>query len=460
MQHRAWCSLIATEDSSETHPPSCAVGFTTGVPATLSGFFAADRGTQTLFELAWEQLTQEFLPLEVCIEQLPSEVRVRQDRILEFAYRPIPEGDQQMGSMLVVVSDVTVERENAKAELRQRQLMTIFEIVGRDPQGVQEFLSESEAMINELIRGVSGQEVDRRLVHTLKANTAMYGLEEISSLCHKLECGLIETSCELQPSQRMELAESWLKARLDIERFMRQGGGIVRVPREDYERLLVEMEAANDPFLESLSLWTLESDQVRLERIAQQAQQLARRLGKAPVKVELECEGVYYPNVAWPSFFSALVHVVRNAVDHGLETQQERIAAGKTEARIFLRSIVASNNEYILEVEDDGRGIDWRAIQEKADAHDLPSETPLDLREALFCEGLSTREEASQVSGRGVGMGAVREACNEMGATIEVESTLGKGTCWRFRFPITSVRRANRQPPSRLPTLETEDESS
>ncbi|MEL6110402.1 MAG: ATP-binding protein, partial [Planctomycetota bacterium] len=425
------------------YPPILKRWFPGGVPSDLPGFFESDSESQQMFQIGWEQVLDGFLPLEVCVEQLPGEVQVNQNRILDFSYRPILDEDRQMRSMLVVVSDVTLERANAKAEIRQRQLMTVFENVSKDPVGIHEFLCESEQIIEEILRGVSGPEVDRRLVHTLKGNTALYGLEEISVLCHELERDLAEEDRELQQPERMRLAEEWLRARLDIERFVKQGSTAIRVPVEVYQRLLAEMRAAGDDFAEDLSLWTLESDRSRLDRIAEQLVQLAERLGKSPVQVQVETDGVYFPDI-WRGFFAALVHVIRNAVDHGLENADERRAAGKSQALLTLRSRVSDSGEFVLEVSDDGRGIDWTAIRAKAAECGLPCQTERDLTDALFSDGFSMRQVTTPVSGRGVGLPAVRAACEELGGRIEVESKPGQGTRWRFVFPGTLIRRSPR----------------
>jgi two-component system, chemotaxis family, sensor kinase CheA len=135
-----------------------------------------------------------------------------------------------------------------------------------------------------------------------------------------------------------------------------------------------------------------------------------------------------------------LLHLVRNAVCHGVETPQERIAAGKPlEATITLRASTIGEAA-IIEVTDDGRGIDERQVVERARAAGLTVADHLDatqLLELICRPGFSTRDEADRGAGRGVGMTAVKSAVAEMGGELTVHSKLGKGTTFTLRLPLT-----------------------
>jgi two-component system, chemotaxis family, sensor kinase CheA len=133
------------------------------------------------------------------------------------------------------------------------------------------------------------------------------------------------------------------------------------------------------------------------------------------------------------------VHVVRNAVDHGLETQAEREAAGKA-ARPKLRfSTAVVHRKLVVEVEDFGRGVDWQAVKRAAEKMGLPSATEEDLVRAMFSSGITTSAEVTTVSGRGVGLCAVRQQVNDLGGHIAIISKPGQGTCFRFTFSLPDV---------------------
>src|SRR5262249_3550758 len=138
--------------------------------------------------------------------------------------------------------------------------------------------------------------------------------------------------------------------------------------------------------------------------------------------------------------WASLVHVVRNAVDHGIETKDERLGQGKSpEGHLVLRALHTSR-ELRVEIEDDGRGIDWVKVAELASRRGLLHETRADLIGAILADGFSTKSEVTATSGRGVGMSAIHQQVMDLGGTLSVRSEPEHGTCWLFQLPLSSVR--------------------
>ncbi len=144
----------------------------------------------------------------------------------------------------------------------------------------------------------------------------------------------------------------------------------------------------------------------------------------------------------------ALIHLVRNAVDHGLEDGAARRAAGKPERGLLVLAASRSGGEFVLEVRDDGRGLDHERLKAAAarlglhDRDELERMGEAQLRLLAFRAGLSTRERVTEVSGRGIGLSAVRERVVRMGGRVEVETVPSKGTTFRLAVPVslTSMR--------------------
>jgi two-component system chemotaxis sensor kinase CheA len=125
---------------------------------------------------------------------------------------------------------------------------------------------------------------------------------------------------------------------------------------------------------------------------------------------------------------------VRNAVDHGLEDSDSRVKAGKPPAGRIAFGARRRDGQLTFWIEDDGRGIDWNAVKVRAAALGRAHDTRAALVEALFVDGVSTRDKVNAVSGRGVGLAALRQAVRALNGVIDVESAAGKGTVLRFTF--------------------------
>lgn len=138
-----------------------------------------------------------------------------------------------------------------------------------------------------------------------------------------------------------------------------------------------------------------------------------------------------------------LVHLIRNALDHGIETKEERIAKGKPPVGTLILSARHEGNNVVIEVEDDGRGLDREKILKKAierglvdevKASGLPDEK---VYEFLFMPGFSTKEQVSELSGRGVGMDVVKNTVESLNGTVHIESKKGLGTKVIIKLPLT-----------------------
>jgi two-component system, chemotaxis family, sensor kinase CheA len=177
-----------------------------------------------------------------------------------------------------------------------------------------------------------------------------------------------------------------------------------------------------------------------LERLPRVAFDLGRELGKR-VRVELLGEEVEVDRAVLDHLDDSLLHLVRNAIDHGLESESERIAAGKDPVGLLRLGASRVAGRLHLRIDEDGRGIDVEKVRRRAIergllveavAEDLPAER---IRELIFEPGLSTKEEVSDVSGRGVGLDVVKRQVEALGGAITVESQPGKGTTFLLDLP-------------------------
>lgn len=175
-------------------------------------------------------------------------------------------------------------------------------------------------------------------------------------------------------------------------------------------------------------------------RLPRMIHDLTNKLGKQ-VELTMVGEQTELDKTVLESIGDPLVHLVRNAVDHGIEDPADRIAAGKDEVGSVELHAYHEAGNIVIEIRDDGRGIDTAKVLAKAKdkglvAPDqiLPDGSVYDL---LFHPGLSTADQVSDVSGRGVGMDVVRRNIQSLGGNVEVDSKLGEGSVFTIRLPLT-----------------------
>jgi HAMP domain-containing protein/HPt (histidine-containing phosphotransfer) domain-containing protein len=410
------------------------------------------RAFAVALRLGWAQMQDGFLPLEVCIMQLPERL-TNGTRTWSFRYLPFFK-ESEMEGVLVVVADVTEQLAREREDAEQTELVQGFKKLMVDRSGFTNFLREAGDMVEEITsRGAdSDLALLKRTLHTLKGSSGMMGLTVVARLCHTLEDQIAEVGM-MQESTVRDLASRWSAIGDHVARFVGTGGQrVIEIPESEYTALVSRLSRneRQEEVLHQVLSWQLEPASRSLVRLADQAKALSRRLGKGELDVEVMGAGVRLDPDVWGLFFSELSHVVRNAVDHGFESADERREQGKPVRHTLLLRAEIVNDTLTFEVTDDGRGIDWTAIKERARARGLPHATPAELLAALCTDGLTTRDGVTETSGRGVGMAAFRRRVETLRGRLEVRSSPGVGTSWfaRFAWPPEGATRGSLPSPS------------
>ncbi|MBX3158495.1 MAG: HAMP domain-containing protein [Deltaproteobacteria bacterium] len=379
------------------------------------------------FALQWEALREELLPVELCIAQLPSTLEVGA-RAFDLAYAPLVDGDGRT-RVLVVITDVTARRAREAAERDERELSALIGRLLASRAGFLAFREEARQLVAQIARG-HGDASYRRAVHTLKGIAGFEGLGSIAAACHRLEDALAEGDEVGARAHRNTILERWEHVASKLEALAMLERGHVEVCAGDLARIeaAIARGAPHRELAELVGSWRHERATTRLERFADDARALALRLGK-DVTVAVEAsDDLRLPGERFAPFWGAFTHLVRNAVDHGVEVPAARTAHGKAaQAHLVLRARRAGD-QIAIEISDDGGGIDWARVAAAAEKQGLPAATHDELVAGLFHDGVTTREAVSATSGRGVGMAAVREACEATGGRIAIASERDRGT--------------------------------
>ena len=175
-------------------------------------------------------------------------------------------------------------------------------------------------------------------------------------------------------------------------------------------------------------------------RFPRMIRDLSAKIGK---KVDLQISGeqTELDKTVMEKIGDPLVHLVRNAIDHGIESVEERIAAGKSETGTIKLDAYHKGGNIVIEIVDDGKGIDAAVIAQKAIEKGVITDTvgmsESQIYELIFEPGFSTAATVSDISGRGVGMDVVRRNIKALGGRIDIESTKGSGSVFRVHLPLT-----------------------
>lgn len=175
-------------------------------------------------------------------------------------------------------------------------------------------------------------------------------------------------------------------------------------------------------------------------RLAQVIRRYSRETGKQ-IELTLYGEDTEIDKFLAEEIVDPLMHIVRNAIDHGIEAAEERKKAGKRETGMIILKAFQRGNHVVIEARDDGAGIDIEKVKKKASEKGIlvPDAElhPREILDFIFMPGFSTKASVSEMSGRGVGMDVVKEKLSGLGGFVDVETEKGKGTTFILTVPIT-----------------------
>lgn len=380
------------------------------------------------YELAYSHLFEDILPEEVSIGQLQTRFALPSGRVLRVEPRVIRDQAGSVARVLMTVSDISALEAARRESDVHRVLVTIL----RAKTAFRGFLRECKHLLEEAAAALNedDQEAARRALHTIKGNAASYDLSDLVRHIHAQE-------------EKAEISRGSIEGTHAVLRgFLETHFPVLEIDYDETDsekydisdaqvERLKSLVSRDDRAAPSLRRWTAELAQKPARELVGPLEEFVGRLAarlQKQVRFEFIGGDTLVDGETLRPAFRLLTHLIRNSLDHGIEAAEAR-GDKPVEGRLSV-CVESLADDYAVTVTDDGRGIDGELLVRKAVAAGRVSpeqarSLSVEEKQALcFLDGLSSTAQATDVSGRGVGMSAVKEEIERADGLIELTSQL------------------------------------
>lgn len=402
----------------------------------------------------------------VYLSLLPNEAKFL-ERTVNLEYKTIIRSTKTTDdiTMMIILTDIT-EKRNLQQQMEDEKnvLRMVVSAVGnyrdfkyliddyRDFCNSLNDFAHKQVLTPQLLREIYV------IIHTFKGNFSQMYMTHMVARLHDLESkiGSLKQDEKIASTKIHELLssqelENWLNEDLEVlKRVMGESlldkSDIVEIEIEKLCEIEQLVRTAFQPsesrqLLSKLRNLRYQPLRALLRSYPDYVRDLAERLGKCINPIVIEKGDFLVDPKRYYDFVKSLVHVFRNSVDHGIELPEERVKKGKEEFGNISCEAVLVDGCFVLKIADDGRGLDIKRIKEKAIAGGICSPETADslgseeVYQLIFAEGISTKDEVTKVSGRGIGLNAVSNAVLALNGKIEINSNPDEGTTFCFIIP-------------------------
>lgn len=418
-------------------------------------------------------------------------------RLLHFSWIPRTGEDNQLESFMLIVDDYTdkrrIEQEIQRLSLQHEQNMELVtQVLNLEPDEISEFLYDSSGLLAEAKKSIRNSGRDRqfidslcRTIHTLKGNSSQFRFKSLQLLATNIEKELsslrnaedVESRNLLESfdfsviDRRLDEADVYLQRLEELQTRLGAKDESIEAKAERSEPAVMvafpKIQAALDSITQCMTIAQGLNAPLSLQAALRAAGRSIAQMREVPVSnfghiLELAVERLAHRLKKEVQFFVSgdvnidiesfrtihrgLVHLINNALDHGIEEPAVRRQRGKMGVGVITLRWERAGDRICFFMEDDGNGIDLEKVRRtyKENNHLSDAKAALvtdhELLSALFTSGFTTRSHVTEVSGRGVGLDAVRYLIEGMGGLITIDTTLGKGTRFTFSVPALKIQ--------------------
>ena len=428
--------------------------------------FSNNKSVKEIFDYAYSELlnTDDELSKDLFISLLPLE-HTNNNKIFSIKYKLL-ENDE----CLVLIADVTKQKELEEEILHEQQMQKmIIAIATHQNEAIQlgesynKFLDNIKAYVNDDSNEERGSAKLKRDLHTFKGLFAQHEMLYTTKAIHKVET-IIEdpqySNKKLINSLKQKLVRAFsndLKVIADIlgDDFLSSNSyisveknhlksvtdktkDIIKSNKYDKDDLLVLLEEINRmndvPLFDMLNIYSIT------------VANISTSIYKEMYPLEIIGDTKLLVSDSFKNFTDSLIHVFRNAMVHGIELNEERVTLGKDSKGKISCNFELIDDNVVLQISDDGKGIDTSKIIEKAIKQELitqeqvPQLSDQELLQLIFTTGFTTSEDLNHLAGRGVGLESVKYELQELNGEVKIENTTGLGLKFIFTIPYNQVK--------------------
>lgn len=430
------------------------------------------------FKMWIGHLFNETIPFDSVKDLGPRQIQTLSNKKVFLDYFPIRNDDKKITSVVLVATDKTDEmRARAEAD-KERNYVRMVLRISRNRRQFMTFLKDARDLIAGLGSGINALKADLassgnqfvldytgplayflRALHTLKGGAATFAITSLAEICHEMEDWLVTIKgigdvlmkeefdqIENYYQQVCNTLDSFLKhneeilsafgtsksrqLEFSIDEMWRMSQELSQLPTQELRMTYLAREIFCEPIINSLAYL----DEVIIST--------ASVLGKQVTPIVFRNTNIKIFPEKYSGLFSTLVHAFRNAVDHGIEFPDERIKRGKPASGLIVvtcDSYSVDGTDWLkLSIQDDGGGIDPRIVRRKMAEKGISgydTQTDGEVIQNVFLSQFSTKDAVTEISGRGVGLDAVKYEVEKLGGKIQISSELGKGTLIQIDVP-------------------------
>jgi two-component system chemotaxis sensor kinase CheA len=365
-------------------------------------------------------------------------------KVLRSSFAAVDRGGGEY-FVLGTLEDITAEKELARqleeeGSKRESEMQALFQVIQIEPRVFSDFIEDAEYefdRINEILKNKELSTHDAMVnifqsVHAIKSNAVILGLENFSGKLHELETKI----GALREKEEIPF-EDILRITLEMEKIMQE--------KDKFKGTIDKIQSFNKAIGDSRR----QDRYVLVETLTNACKKAADALDKKAALVIEEIDGIVLEKGPRRIIKETLTQLIRNSIYHGIERPEDREALGKERTGNIRVSIKHTSGKIHIRLADDGKGLDYEKIRQKARALKLLKNGEDDqdkgrLSQFIFAPGFSTAQEADVHAGRGIGLNLVLERIRDLQGSIKLQSETGKGTIFHIFLPLEAAATVNK----------------